>query len=93
MVGCRNSGGAGIQQHPAIGILTAPESNDIWPSLSDAGKPNSGWNWPESGHGQKPVRSGQIRPLIRLDLAKIAGIRQQQLDVAGFLLQLHFRLS
>jgi hypothetical protein len=59
MVGRQNPGGAGIRQHPTIGILPGPESGDIWPPSPDAGKPNSGRNWPESGHGLKPVGSGQ----------------------------------
>lgn len=85
MVGRRNLGGAGIRQNLATGTLLAPKSGNIWPPSPDVGESDSGWNWLESGHGQKPTESGQngrdptgsdwIWPLIRSDLAKMAGIR------------------
>jgi len=52
MVGRWNPSGTEIQQHPVTGILPAPESDDIQTPSPDA-------DGPDSGHGKKPVGSGQ----------------------------------
>jgi hypothetical protein len=96
MVGRRNSGSVGIRQHPATGILLAPEFGDIRQPSPNAVEPDSDRNWLESGHGQKPAASDWILPdpakmaVIRLDLIGLGGngripakIAELRLDLEG----------
>jgi hypothetical protein len=92
----QNLGGAEIRQHPATGILTEPEFGDIRPPSLDAGAPDSGRNWLESSHGQKPVGSSQNgRNPVRSsqngqDPTGSGGVRPESGNSDR---QLHFRLS